>query len=91
MQDLLDTHYQLGDTKHWLKSENWLKYKNKEKIEKQNFDIWSAKLKNTYYWSNGAPNSVGDELYKLIKTFGNTDHFKLGLMQQRCVSREGSV
>jgi len=27
----------------------------------------------------------------MIKTFGNTDHFKLGLIQQRCVSREGSV
>ena len=52
--DLLNTHYELGDSKRRLKSENRLKYnskpvvasefiqeqeENKEKIEKQNFDI----------------------------------------------------
>lgn len=43
---------------------------NKEFIEKQNFDIRQAKLKNNYYRTSGNTSKVGDELYKLIKTFG---------------------
>lgn len=76
--DLLNTHYELGDSKRRLKSENRLKYnskpvvapefiqeqeENKEKIEKQNFDIRSAQLKNTFYRTQTNPGSVGNELY----------------------------
>jgi len=43
-------------------------------------------LKNTFYRSQANPGSVGDELYRLIKTFGNVEHFKLGQIQSRCVS-----